>query len=422
MKKTKNKNININDILSLIAGLLGPFYVEIIGQFYLSEILLIFIFPIILINKKNKLYNLKYYKQIILFGIIWLFGQILSDFINITPFDDMLRGWASIIIFLIGIVSLYLLLENNYRRIKIFIVSYIISGIFVNFIQPSPYFQAEPWKFRFGTPISILLFLLVIILGQGQLSRMSKWAWLLLLLGVVSFYLNSRSLGGMILLCGLILWMRGNPLFKNILINIHPQKALITGILLLVIIYGILIGYVYTVQNGYLGEEAKAKFEIQYNGSLVGLILGGRAEILGAIPAIIDSPIIGHGSWAKDINYRLFLFKLSELGYPISTTYLNNTIYNSDLIPAHSHLTQAWIWAGISGAIFWIWMLIFLIKTFIKTNNYPNQFYPLILFFCIGGIWDILFSPFGAFVRLTWAFHLVVLMTVFDKTENKNYV
>jgi hypothetical protein len=216
--------------------------------------------------------------------------------------------------------------------------------------------------------------------------------------------------------------MRGNPLFKNILINIHPQKALITGLLLLVIIYGILIGYVYTVQNGYLGEEAKAKFEIQYNGSLVGLILGGRAEILGAIPAIIDSPIIGHGSWAKDINYRLFLFKLSELGYPISTTYLNNTIYNSDLIPAHSHLTQAWIWAGISGAIFWIWMLIFLIKTFIKTNNYPNQFYPLILFFCIGGIWDILFSPFGAFMRLTWAFHLVVLMTVFDKTENKVYV
>jgi len=83
-----------------------------------------------------------------------------------------------------------------------------------------------------------------------------------------------------------------------------------------------------------------------------GLIVGGRSEILVSAQAIMDSPILGHGSWAKNEEYAAMLNYLRE-----SMGYVAQGKHESGLIPTHSHIFGAWVEAGILGAVFWLWIL-----------------------------------------------------------------
>ena len=67
---------------------------------------------------------------------------------------------------------------------------------------------------------------------------------------------------------------------------------------------GILWAYEYAATKGFLGEEARQKYVSESSGAY-GVLLGGRGDVLGALAAIHDSPILGHGSWAKDWSYIL---------------------------------------------------------------------------------------------------------------------
>jgi hypothetical protein len=47
----------------------------------------------------------------------------------------------------------------------------------------------------------------------------------------------------------------------------------------------------------------------------------------------------------------------------------------------------------------------------------PNELYPLVIFLCFAAIWDILFSPFGSFMRLAWALRFVVFLAIVAQAE-----
>jgi len=408
----KTRLLRTDDVIIFFIGLLALFYIDIVGQLYLSEIILILLAPLLWVRKSRALLGNPDARKILLLGLVWFLGQVLTDLIRQTPLPDLARGWAGIVVLLISFSSLYLLLGNNTRRIKIFIFGYVLSGLISPFIQPLPYFADYPWKFGFGHPVVLLAFLFVIGISQGYLKQMGKWLWLIIAVGVLSFFLNARALGGAVLFSAVILWLRTSPMTRRILSRLNVKNLLITSLLIVVIGWGLLAGYAYSAERGWLGQNSKAKFEMQYNNSLISLIVGGRYSILASSRAILDSPIIGHGSWAKDMKYRLYLFELADLGYQLSAAQLENVVYESDLIPAHSHLMQAWVWAGLLGALFWGWVLVFVGRTFIRASVLPNELYPLLLFFCIIAVWHILFSPFGSLARVQWALRFVVFLSV----------
>ena len=60
------------------------------------------------------------------------------------------------------------------------------------------------------------------------------------------------------------------------------------------------------------------------------MLLAGRADIVPALYAIYDSPVIGHGSWAKDPSYRLYYLKLLDWGYANFKSYLEYLVGASD--------------------------------------------------------------------------------------------
>ncbi len=405
------KPITSNDVVAFSIGLLSLFYVNIVGQLYVSEIFLIFCAPLLWLKRGRTLIGDPNARKILVLGIIWFFGQAITDIIRQTPFIDLSRGWAGIVVLLFSISSLYLLLNNDIRRIKIFAFGYAVSGLLSTFIQPSPYFKIEPWKFGYGWPIILLVILFIIFASRGQINRMRRWVWLFVLFGAASFYLNARSLGGIVILCGVILWLRTSNFTRGLLARVRVLNLIVTALVLVGFGWGLLQGYAYAAELGWLGQNAREKYELQDSGSVWGILLGGRFEILGSSQAIIDSPIIGHGSWAKGAKYRVFMYHLIELGFNIEQGQLDYYVNSTDLIPTHSHFTQAWVWSGILGAVFWFWILIFMGKAVLKENNFPGELYPLVIYFGIAAIWDILFSPLGSFMRILWALRFITFLS-----------
>ena len=96
----------------------------------------------------------------------------------------------------------------------------------------------------------------------------------------------------------------------------------------------------------------------------LGVLVGGRPETLVAIQAIIDSPIIGHGSFAVDEKYLQLLQDIQyKYGYSDSDEAEDIDVPS---IPTHSHLTQAWVESGILGGIFWIYVLVLVGRMFVQ--------------------------------------------------------
>jgi len=173
---------------------------------------------------------------------------------------------------------------------------------------------------------------------------------------------------------------------------------------------GILWTYKYAATAGMLGEEAKGKYESQSSGQY-GLLLGGRTEMLGYLPAIYDSPMLGHGSWAKDPTYLIAERQaLAIMGYTTAEDVSIDALQEG-LIPTHSYIFGAWVDAGILGGFFWVWIFVLTARTLLRAYPGTALLLPLVSFVAFELLWDILFSPYGAEERIIFPFYVITLMT-----------
>ena len=406
------------EVFILLLGIFSSFYVNVIGQLYISEIILILLFPFLWIRNRGVLLQERLTGRILLFGFLWFISQALTDLIRATPTSDMLRGWAGIIVLLISFGSLYMLVDQKIRRIQFFILGFAMGSLIATPLQPHPYFADEPWKFGFATPLVFLLLLFISYTCGGNIQCLKKWVMPILFWGGLTIYLNARALGTVTILMALVLWLRTRKTGELLLTRLSVRNIIVGGLIFGLAFWGVSNIYGYAAQAGYLGEKARWKYTQQSSGQW-GLIIGGRSEILVSTRAVADSPWIGHGSWAKNPVYRLYMYQLLiDLGYyEQSEEAIKRFIGSSDIIPTHSHLFQAWVWAGILGAVFWIVILGVLIQAFIASNRFPNPLYIFVVFITVAAVWDIFFSPFGSVMRMRWATQLVILLTAISKSS-----
>jgi O-antigen ligase len=185
--------------------------------------------------------------------------------------------------------------------------------------------------------------------------------------------------------------------FFRILLRGRPIPKLLFMFTLLgcgIFYEGVVAIYTTAASSGMLGTEAREKFELQTEGGL-GVLLGGRSELLVSTQAIADSPIIGHGSWAKDYEYvARYVWALEERGAAI----VGDPFHNA-LIPSHSFLFGSWVEAGILGGAVWIYILAICGRSLYSLFDSPAWSRPLITFVTLSLMWDVLFSPFGATER-----------------------
>jgi hypothetical protein len=414
--------LNFLDTLAIAIAILSFVYVRVVSNLYPSELLLFVVF-VVMFKRQGHLLFEPLPKRILLFGMLWLFSQIVTDLVRLTEFTSLIKGWASIGFFLVGFAALYMLLSDNSRRLKLFIIAYAIGAILGCLLDPGYGFEVEPWKFGFGYPVMLLTIFVVVCGIERRVLIPVLGEASLLLMGVLSLYLNARSLGGAIILTVLLFRFSKVRLFQQLfLVRSNPVKKI--GLILAVsgTVFLVLVCYEWVGESQILPEKAQYKYDINKSSSLrtFGLILGGRSELLASTPAVIDSPIIGHGSWAENPKYRASLYEINAmLGTDKDQGSLERFIESKDSIPAHSHLMQSWVWAGLLGAIFWIVVLKVICDSAMASMRFPTAWSILILFVSVKAVWDLLFSPFGSEMRILWGWELILLLTVLSKTRKR---
>ena len=181
---------------------------------------------------------------------------------------------------------------------------------------------------------------------------------------------------------------------------------------------GVLWAYQYAANTGILGEDAKEKYQEQSSGDY-GILLGGRTEILATFPAIYDSPILGHGSWAKEPLYIILQNQaLARLGYKTAWNIADEDLQEG-LIPTHSYFFGAWVDGGILGAVFWGWIFVLTARVLLRVYPDTAVLLPAVSFLAFFMLWEILFSPYGTPGRATFPYSFVMMMTLLDTASSK---
>ncbi len=420
INRRSNAPTKIGNYIIFLIPILNLASIKLGGQLLVGETILLFMLPV-LILKRSGLRLDKNILIIVVFLLLWLISQIVSDIINQTVFIDYIRGWANIGFFLTSLLTLSLLLRTPLR------IFLFLSGLSISLlVQPFILFTNETffvlWKFGMGTAVLLLLclpYLWKMFKNPFNITPLKNIIFIHFFIGLISFFLNARSFGGITFLTGLLLYV----FYKKRGKRVKTLKIIFTLVLGLTISIGMVQLYITGSKSGFLGEESQSKYELQLgnkDADFLSVLLSGRTEILVSTVAIADSPIIGHGSWAKDFKYTLMLLQLKSEFNDTETREIRAE--EQGLIPSHSYLFGSWVYAGVFGALFWISILYMLIfKIFPKAFSQPSPLSVIFLMGFLNILWNIFFSPFGANSRLVVAFYIVAYFTLLKKGYCKTY-
>jgi len=341
---------------------------------------------------------------------IWLFGQVLTDIYRGTEAVDWMRGDAGIVFFAVDLACLAALLERNDRRKVVFLTGCAIGSLLSVRFQPTE--STDVWKFgySFGT------ILIVILLSCYFFGRRRYMITGLLFAGItlVNLLFNYRSPVLFLLIVSVLVL----PVIPERIhrLQLLPRPGSIARI-------AVLVGMALTAAAGssfiihwatsigLAGEAAQVK-NLQQEESQQGILLGGRPEIFVSSRAVMDSPILGHGSWAKDSKYVEMLNDIQvENGFQ---DVADPGAYGSGLIPTHSHLMSAWVYAGVLGAILWGYIFWLVLKSTVLVSNLRPPLAPIYAWLFVSYLWAIPFSPFGSSDRMIEAATIVIIMDLLE--------
>ena len=193
----------------------------------------------------------------------------------------------------------------------------------------------------------------------------------------------------------------------------RPAKLAILAVMALFVAWFSQQAIHWAVQAGLYSQGETYKFETQSSGKL-GVIFGGRPEGPVAVRAIMDSPILGHGSYASDPKYAVMLQDYQyQWGYTDTDAVPDPD--EPEGIPTHSHLTMAWVEGGVLASFFWFYMLALICRSVFRLTEIRHPLAPLYALSFIGLFWDILFSPFGNARRISEAVTIILMVSLMKK-------
>jgi O-antigen ligase len=364
-------------------------------------------------------------------------STVISDNYNHTATIDALKGIFTLVPFLACLIFAYWILSYNYELMIPFLWGYIISFILsAGFGFDAFYIEMLNRKelssvSQLGQYDKILIWILnSFITGAFAMTYFKRYPrFVTLTILLFSFYaLLAGSRGSFliifivsVILIIIFLLTRGLPWDGKIW-----QQRLEGKIPRFIILFFILIFlakniYEVAVTKGYLGQAEFIKYQMQKN-SKIGLF-SGRGEIISAFLAVRDSPLLGHGSYAKDDKGYGYQGALLA-GY--DKVLMRWYEYNSgkDYIPTHSALWQAWVWNGLAGGIFWIYILVWILVKFSRKYLFEFPDYMAYLLLSIFGLfWAILFSPFSQkpFLAMSIMFIVVLMKEVDNFSDLKEF-
>ncbi len=401
------------DVLTFVLAASGVFVVHFVGDLPLADILLIPVLPFLITLKRQRLNRPRFRTIFVLLGL-WLSAQIVTDAYRGTEMVDWMRVDARIFFIAANLLGMAVLVGRNVRRHTIFFAGYAVGALLQVKFQPTE--LSDSWKFGYSTGVTAA----VVLLSCYFFMRRRYSIVILLILGIASVdaAVNFRSP----ILFLFITIVLVTPLIPEQIGEVRLLPAAGSGMRVFVLALMALTAakaagslVLFLGNQGVLGEDAKSKNESQAD-SKAGQLIGGRPEILISSRAVMDSPFLGHGAWAKDMRYV-------EMYHDIMVEYGEDRDNEADLeeasglIPTHSHLMDAWVDAGILGAVFWGYVLFLNVKGLIITAMVKPPLAPMYIYSLIGFIWNIFFSPPGGITILPETFLIIVIFDLIESTS-----
>ena len=341
-----------------------------------------------------------------------LFGCIVSLIANHAATYQVIRGLAVTIILVCAVVMAHRMLRTDPNGLKWYFVGAMFSTFLCSFvfkhasdvaamnnfgyasITSGALFWIERLKALFFTP-SLAFYLKMPLAYSFGIPVMHALFSIL-----TSASGRSNALGS---LGAAAVVMIGKKNYRSI--KAMGRHFLLVFCLAVLSIYVAKATYQWAALNNVLGEKARAKFEYQTAGGtgIVKLLIGGRVDAFVGLLAIAESPILGKGYWAPDTKgyYETFLAKYGNtmdyeeyMKRKLSYAEQGRIIRLGKIIACHSHITSFWLWYGLPGLIFWIYV-VYVIFRYLRYDAYAI---PQWFFWLAAGVpsfmWDLFFSPF----------------------------
>jgi hypothetical protein len=390
------------EAVAFVATTLLGFDIDLGGRVFIGEFVLILVLPWILLVRRDQP-GIKVPVAILVLGGLWLASQLIADLLADSASQDAIRAWSKIVLALVDVIALSLLL--NSARVARFAVLGLCAGLLLaGAISPPAGADFDPWKWEYGYPITVLVVLCTTIEPIAK-HRVVSVA-LILGIGVANLLFGFRSLGLTCTLAAIVLAVRLTAMNRGVPDWTRVRRARVLGIAAL-LLGGLLFvqAYGFAAGNGLLGPENRLKYEQEAGGAL-GLLVGGRVEILVSAQAFADSPLFGHGAYAQDFAYvDLLADRLQALGYPVS-------VPEDGRIPTHSYLLGSAVEAGVLGLLFWLAIATAGFRWLWMSFSASSPITALSVFLLMQLLWDVFFSPFNGAARVSFALTLAVALYV----------
>lgn len=314
------------------------------------------------------------------FSIV-LLGLLLSDLWNSTPIGDALRGWANPTLAAVNFLFLLALLRRRPDAVLLVLAGISFGNLTSGELQTT---GSSALSANFVKESVVPTLTPAILVLSFYLAKVRNRAAGLLFLssGLMYLALGARSAGLVLIIAGTLVFLGGRLLRYGL-----PGLVAITAAIL-PLTYVAFNTYVnYVLSEGGSGNSAWQVAMMKNPFDPAEWIIHGRTDAIVALHAIMDKPLLGHGSWAKDVTGAY-----SELGAQLRQV---ERVSYSDLIRGHSVILTAAVWGGVTSLLGIMIVFIATIRGIYPLIKSDSALQPIALALTIDFLWNFLFSPFG---------------------------
>lgn len=376
-----------------LCGLLSATQIQLIGYLSIVELIFVILAPYYLVTRWHSLRRSQLWPFLVLI-MGWFASAVVTDLVRGTELTLAIKGSATPLLWASAFISMYFLLRGNVNLMGWFLLGAAISGVIALYVfEPGTIVGREQMsggeiEFNYRQSIGVTtIFVWTAVFFLYPRYRMLTLG-IMVAFALLSFLEGSRSAGAIAVLAVILFVLRRAlfPLSQQIRSQQLGWRAFRFAVIALIAVVAIADGYRYVVLEGWLGDVERRRY-LDQRQSEIGILVS-RSQFASAMFAIADSPVLGHGSWARDeVGYRFMGSQM--LGMDVSR--LGDT--SERLIPSHSHLWGPWISHGFLGFFFWFYVLVFILRFMLNDLPYATRYLPFLLLLGLGSLWHIIFSP-----------------------------
>lgn len=374
-------------VLVAVCGALTPLKLGLMGEVFAPELLLPLIALVVRFSRQGDAgIREPLFGRLLMAGFVTLAGYVLSDLIQGSRPDQFLRGWGRVGLVISDFISLAVIFGQDRRNLWWYSLGAGLGSIlFLRFASHAP---LALWKFGYAEPVLQASAALGIFV-PAQVA--SIWIGML---GVFSMFADFRSFAAICLAVAALVWLRAGKKARPSAGSRSSAKLLMVGTAAALIVLATLAA------TGGTGSARRNESDA-----------GRRAAFETGVEAVIRSPFVGHGSWAENRELSaMYLNRVHELqGNKESASVGKQAVFNP-----HSQILHAWFEGGILGTAFFVAVLVLLVRqgTWLATRRPPDALTPLLFYFAMMTMWNLLMSPFSAPHRLGIAIGAAIVVVM----------